>query len=363
MRDIMHFSNRNSESMPFGGKTIVFGGDFRQILPVIPKGRRQDIVNATINASYIWDHCQVLKLTKNMRLQAAHTSVDRAGLGDFAEWILKVEDGAIGNKTDGLYACTIKIPDDILIREWHDPIKAIVDHTYAEYINDPSNDNHLEKVAVLAPTLQIVDDINDYMMSLSSNDIETFLSSDTVSKSKFQNDFIASIHTPEFINTIKCSGVPNHVLKLKVGIPIMLLRNIDHSAGLSNGTRMVVTKLGKRVIKAKILPGTSMGQKFFIPRMTLTLSDHRIPFKFQRRQFPIMVSYGMTINKSQGQSLSRVGLLLKNHVFCHGQLYVAITRVTSRSGLKIVVAHDHKEDECVDDTHNVVYKEVFRNVS
>ncbi|XP_020985767.1 LOW QUALITY PROTEIN: uncharacterized protein LOC107461290 [Arachis duranensis] len=314
MRDIMRFSNRNSESMPFGGKTIVFGGDFRQILPVIPKGSRQDIVNATINASYIWDHCQVLKLTKNMRLQAAHTSVDRAGLGDFAEWILKVGDGAIGNKTDG--SCTIKIPGDILIRDWHDPIKAI-----------------------------------------------TFLSSDTVSKSEFQNDFIASIHTPEFINTIKCSGVPNHVLKLKVGIPIMLLRNIDHSAGLCNGTRMVITKLGKRVIKAKVLSGTSMGQEFFIPRMTLTPSDHRIPFKFQRRQFPIMVSYGMTINKSQGQSLSRVGLLLKKPVFCHGQLYVAISRVTSRSGLKIVVAHDHKEDECVDDTHIVVYKEVFRNVS
>jgi len=52
----------------FGGKVVVFGGDFRQILPVIPRGSRSDIVHATINASYLWNHCQVLTLSKNMRL-------------------------------------------------------------------------------------------------------------------------------------------------------------------------------------------------------------------------------------------------------------------------------------------------------
>ena len=52
----------------FGGKVVVFGGDFRQILPVIPRGTRSDIVHATINASYLWNHYQVLTLSKNMRL-------------------------------------------------------------------------------------------------------------------------------------------------------------------------------------------------------------------------------------------------------------------------------------------------------
>jgi len=46
----------------------VFGGDFRQILPVIPRGTRSYIVHETNNASYLWDYCQVLTLTKNMRL-------------------------------------------------------------------------------------------------------------------------------------------------------------------------------------------------------------------------------------------------------------------------------------------------------
>jgi len=66
LNDIM--SGMTKENVVFGGKVIVFGGDFRQILPVIPGGSRSDIVNSTINASYLWDHCEVLTLTKNLRL-------------------------------------------------------------------------------------------------------------------------------------------------------------------------------------------------------------------------------------------------------------------------------------------------------
>ncbi|KAH0633310.1 hypothetical protein KY284_036096 [Solanum tuberosum] len=77
-------------------------------------------------------------------------------------------------------------------------------------------------------------------------------------------------------------------------------RQILPTAGLCNGTRLIVTKLGNQVTEANVLSGQMAGQKVFIPRMTLTPSDARIPFKFQRRQFPITVSFVMTINKSQG---------------------------------------------------------------
>jgi len=91
---------------------------------------------------------------------------------------------------------------------------------------------------------------------------------------------------PEFLNVIKCSGVPNQELKLKVGTPVMLLRNIDHSVGLCNGTRMVITKLENHVLEANVLSGSSAGHKILIPTMSLTPSDLRLPFKFQRRQIP-----------------------------------------------------------------------------
>jgi len=66
LKDIMREKNK-SDSI-FGGKVVVFGGDFRQILPVIPRGSRYDIVHATINSFYLWDHCQIMNLTKNMWL-------------------------------------------------------------------------------------------------------------------------------------------------------------------------------------------------------------------------------------------------------------------------------------------------------
>ena len=107
--------------------------------------------------------------------------------------------------------------------------------------------------------------------------------------------------------------------------------------------------------------GQNIGDKVLIPRMSLIPSDPRLPFKFQRRQFPLAVSYAMTINKSQGQSLSHVGLFLRKPVFSHGQLYVAISRITSREGLKILVCGDEIGSRS-DSTLNVVYKEVFQNV-
>ncbi|XP_035841504.1 uncharacterized protein LOC110919851 [Helianthus annuus] len=76
MRDISRSSQPNMQSKPFGGKVILFGGDFRQILLVIPKGTITMIVNASLNSSYIWRHCQVLKLTENMRLRVGCQEAD-----------------------------------------------------------------------------------------------------------------------------------------------------------------------------------------------------------------------------------------------------------------------------------------------
>ncbi|XP_072052195.1 uncharacterized protein [Arachis hypogaea] len=357
MRDILRFNNKDSLEQPFGGKTIVFGGDFRQILPVIPKGSRQEIVNATINSSYLWDDCKLLTLSKNMRLKSSDLNSRSSELKEFADWILSIGDGSQGSRSNT--GEKVVIPDDILVSDWVDPIEAICRVTYPESFSGRNIDQQIEDRAILAPTLQLVDEINNYMMSLNPAEAQTYLSSDKACPTEPNNDLLASIHTPELLNTIKCSGVPNHELTLKVGTPIMLLRNIDHSAGLCNGTRLVVTKLGKHIIEARTCAGKNKGQKVFIPRMTLSPSDHRIPFKFQRRQFPIMVSYAMTINKSQGQSLSKVGLILKKPVFTHGQLYVAISRVTNKEGLKILLCHD---DDQKKETENVVFKEVFRNI-
>src|ERR1044072_1198051 len=72
LKDIMSVECPSNSEKPFGGKVLVLGGDFRQILPVIQKGCRQDIFPVTVNSSYLWKHCKVLSLTKNMRLLNLH---------------------------------------------------------------------------------------------------------------------------------------------------------------------------------------------------------------------------------------------------------------------------------------------------
>jgi len=94
---------------------------------------------------------------------------------------------------------------------------------------------------------------------------------------------------------------------LKVGLPIMLLRNIDQAKGLCNGTMLQVIDLKKNVICGAVLTGSNIGDKIFISRMNLIPLDTCIPFKFQRRQFSVALCFEMIINKSQGQSLSKVG--------------------------------------------------------
>uniref|UniRef100_M1A3P1 ATP-dependent DNA helicase n=1 Tax=Solanum tuberosum TaxID=4113 RepID=M1A3P1_SOLTU len=344
LRDIIGYKDATKSELLFGGKTIVLGGDFRRILPVIPKGSRQDIVNATLNSSYLWPHCELLTLTKNMRLQNSDADTDLQELQEFSNWILAVGDGSIGNSFDGIDK--VLIPKDLLITEYTDPIAAIVESTYPDFSTNCNDVGYLQQRAILAPTLDMVESINQYMISLNHNPEKSYLSSDKICKSDHTYSALEHVHTLDFLNTIKCSGVP-----------VMLLRNIDQAAGLCNGTRLIVTKLGNQVIEAKVLSGQMVGQKVFIPRMTLRPSDARIPFKFQRRQFPITVSFAMTINKSQGQSLSHVGLFLKKPVFTHGQLYVAVSKVTSRKGLKILSYND--DGKLTDEAINVVYKEVF----
>jgi ATP-dependent DNA helicase PIF1 len=114
------------------------------------------------------------------------------------------------------------------------------------------------------------------------------------------------------------------------------------------------------VIGSKIISGKNIGGIVYIHRMDITPTQSPWPFKLTRRQFPITVSYAMTINKSQGQSLDNVGLYLPRSVFSHGQFYVAISRVKSKKGLKILI-HD-KENQALKSTTNVVFKEVFENL-
>uniref|UniRef100_K7K7Z4 ATP-dependent DNA helicase n=1 Tax=Glycine max TaxID=3847 RepID=K7K7Z4_SOYBN len=252
---------------------------FCQISPVIPKGKRQEVVHATINSSYLWNFCEVMTFTKNMRLQIGNSDSNVSERKEFSDWILGIGIGTIGHSND--VDINVPIPDDLVLQSKGDSLQFVVNSTYPFFLDNMNVGAFFQDSVILTPRNDIVDLINQYM----------FL--DTPYFVNENNDTPDIVHTAKFFNTITASGLPNLVLKLKVGVLVMLLRNQDQSFGLRNGTRMIVTKLDKYVIEAKV----------YIPRLSLTPLDVRIPFKFQRRQFPLAISFAMTINKSQGQSL------------------------------------------------------------
>jgi hypothetical protein len=108
----------------------------------------------------------------------------------------------------------------------------------------------------------------------------------------------SDLYPVAFLNTITVSGLPPHILKLNVGAVIMLLRNIRPAAGLCNGTRLQVVRLDKYIIVAKVLTGPGKGEHAMIPRIRLSDSLGKFPFKLQRLQFPVRPAFAMTINKT-----------------------------------------------------------------
>ncbi|XP_015931311.1 uncharacterized protein LOC107457658 [Arachis duranensis] len=354
LRDILRCSDSYNAHLPFGGKVVVLGGDFRQILPVILRDSRQDIIQSSINSSYLWHNCKVLKLTKNMRLSLGENN-NIQELRNFTEWLLKIGDGLAGDTTDG--ESIVHIPSDILIKNSETVLDDLIDFVYPNMLSNLSVEIYFKDRAILAPILDFcVTDVNNKMTAGLPGQEIVYLSSNSVCAEEGNMELELDAFSPEILNGINCSGLPPHKLVLKVGVPVMLLRNIDQTNGLCNGTRMQVRRMGNHVIECKTLTGNKVRSIVLIPRVNLIPNNETLPVRFHRRQFPIIMSFAMIINKSHGQTL----LKLPRPVFTHGQLYVALSRVTSKDGLRVLLQdHGHLEDNCM---MNVVYREVFESL-
>jgi len=289
-----------------------------------------------------------------MRLQQTSNSIENLKQKEFADFLLKIGDGTytINPGTEDV----ITLPSNMTITKG--TLTNMIDFVYPNLAENCGNANYMVNKAILTPKNVNVDIISDIIMEKIPGEFIIYPSADSINLSENVTTEQPQLYSPEFLRSLKIPELPPGELKLKLGIPIILLRNLNPSEGLCNGTRLICRGFQNKVIDAEIITGSHTGKRVFIPRITLTPSETKLPFILNRRQFPVRVAFSMTINKSQGQTLNRVGIYLPEPVFAHGQLYVAFSRVTSYQHIKVLM--DNNEN-C--NTKNIVYHEIFHSIN
>ncbi|XP_058122881.1 ATP-dependent DNA helicase PIF1-like [Anopheles ziemanni] len=221
---------------PFGAKVMLLCGDFRQILPIVPKGTDAQIISQCLKKSPLWEHCQKLSLSVNMRVQRAPNSHLAAELQEFAEFLLSIGEGRHPTFA-GLDPTFAKISLDMMLNSSTNQgadVRELIDKIYPEIERWYKYPNFFTDRAILSPLNVDVTAINNaVMMKLPEVDQE-YLSVDTLVNPEEHEHLQLP---PEYLNSLNISGIPLHSLKLKQFAPVLLLRNLHTERGLCNGTR------------------------------------------------------------------------------------------------------------------------------
>ena len=215
---------------PYGGKVILHSGDWKQILPVIQGGSRAEIVQATLKASHLWVHVQLYPLTENVRIK--NSKNDDAVQYD--KFLVDIGEGKIETEMGN---DMIKIPDHM--KSESDDVVGFVKEVFPnlkEKIRTglenrdsigPAWNQFVHERAIICARNQDVEEINNICLNMIDGEITECLSADRCLHKKDEVNFPV-----EFINQQTPNGCPQHSLKIKVGAPIILMRNLDPMNGM-----------------------------------------------------------------------------------------------------------------------------------
>ncbi|XP_066600007.1 uncharacterized protein [Prorops nasuta] len=202
-----------------------------------------------------------------------------------------------------------------------------------EFISNLSSDS-----VCLLPTCNQCDALNEAMLNrITSNDIQ-LIAHDATDCPIYLKKKVLKVLNAEDEDSTRTAGLAR-IITVKIGARIMLRRNIDITLGLDNGTIATIKSVtysadnNNDVEKLQIVLSTGIEHTI-----------ERVSAKFEvmdrvyviRKQFPISLSYGMTIHKSQGLSLHTAIVDVGNSIFTCGQAYVALSRLTKLEGLHII---------------------------
>ena len=274
-------------ALPFGGKIVCFLGDFKQLLPVIPGTRNQ----ITIKNCDWWSQCQVMRFTFNWR--AARNP-------QFSQFLEDVGNGKIA---------AVPVPTSSQVPS----IEHMVERVYGTDMTAVPQNNSM----ILALKLDACRQINDLCLnSLPDKGLEASAFDD------LKDCKNTDCYPPEYLASLPLHGVPPALLMLKTQGRYMITKNYDMQRGVCNGTLCELLHYTRNMTQVRLLNGTQKGRVISLPRCSSHVSQENsgLPFAFVRVQFPLMPAYCVSVHKSQGQSLDKIGLFVTQDCFAHGQL-------------------------------------------
>ncbi|GAA0149375.1 hypothetical protein LIER_36917 [Lithospermum erythrorhizon] len=239
----------------------------------------------------------------------------------FIEFLMKIGNGEERVNCQG----QIRIPQPMLIpyTSIEQSIESLISSVYPDMSLFEKCPFEMVQQAILCPKNEFVDDFNSKLIQRIQGNEVVYISDDRAKNVMDQGDYV------DYLNSLEPRGLPQNRLVLKVNCPVILLRNINPVEGLSNGTRLIFKRISPLIL----------------------------------RQISLRLCFVMTINKLQGQMLDYVGMYLRQPVFTHGQLYVALSRAKTGENVNILIVPPTFNDPGTEYTRNVVYTEVLAKES
>jgi ATP-dependent DNA helicase PIF1 len=169
----------------------------------------------------------------------------------------------------------IKIRGPLLLLQEHRHLDGLVSFVYNHGCDPENPSSYFSKRAILCPTNDVVATMNNKMIEQLTSAQMSYYSSDCIDDSTANHSTMEALYPTKFLNTLSINELPDHVLHVKIGVPIMLLRNLDPTRGLCNGSRLIVTQLTDRIIEGEIITGKAKGTKAYILHIVTTSAKTR----------------------------------------------------------------------------------------
>ena len=259
-----------------------------------------EVIANSVISSLNWSPMRVLLLTQPQR-----DALDPA----YSHFVDCVGDGVPAADEEGQIALSA-------IRVVTDP-KVAVDEYLKMFRGGPE-----DSCCIWCLTNAAVDEHNAAILERMQGKVLRFYSFNRISsedKTSHQN-----LLSTDFMAQIQQAGVPPHVLTLKIGCVCTVERNLLLNEKVAHNTKVILQRVANHYLEV-LNPVTK--RRHLIPRITFQMRVPKTSLTFTRRQYPLRAAYAITVNKSQGQTLSNAILDLRTEPFSHGQVYVALSRV------------------------------------